>query len=141
MTLGKRVGVVAMCWAEDLDPLNAVSTGWASAVINYISPTHFGAAYPFLLFRHRNVVGHSTFEAALVQQYERWGIKSRLSLCYWEGGQKHGCGAKVFACSAQIRSYDDAGALRARMLPFSTTALQSHVQWRLDIRPCVGPCL
>ncbi|KAI0686966.1 hypothetical protein C8Q76DRAFT_803669 [Earliella scabrosa] len=141
MTIGKHVPVVALCCADSLDPLSAIATAWGSAVINYISPTHFGAAYPYLLIRHRNIVGHSPLEANLVPQYEDRGIQSRLSLHYWEDGGKHGCGAKVFACSAQIRSYDDEGALRGRMQPLRTAPLTSTVEWRLDNRPCPGSCL
>lgn len=124
------------------DPLAPLGCRRTSLEATYVNPSHFGTAFPSLLFQHRGLMADwSDGETEEVMKWGRRGFDLRLSARAWPEYRGQHCAAAWWACHSQPRSFSDAGAMRCRLEPLKRSRLQSTVWWRLDTRPCGGRCL
>ncbi|KAH9852847.1 hypothetical protein C2E23DRAFT_729789, partial [Lenzites betulinus] len=126
-------GCINLWQSEAHTPFLPIVTGPTSLHILYVSPRHFGCAYPKLLFSTRALVARpdtSGFDS-VVSECVRLKIDLRFFTNGWEDLASHGpCASKVFLCPSQQRTFSDAGSLRGRMNPLVDGELDAEVVWR-----------
>lgn len=119
-----------------------VTMSTLSCQISYVNATHFGTAYPDLLFWRRALLAHMCRSRSLsVSSYVYRKFSIRLFVNHWEDRAEEGqCAAEYFECPAQVRTFTDPGSLWGRMRPLQSPPLRQRLAWRLDVRPCGGRC-
>ena len=124
------------------DPLPPIARSWCSLLINFFSYRYYGAAYPALLFRGRGVVGRrASREDELVSYWGSRGLDLRLEPHQWSDlGLSPPTHAK-YSCPGALRSFEDPGALYARVRLLQDELPSTPLRWRLDDRMCGGSCL
>lgn len=141
-----RVGSaqLAVICSTGKDQLAPVAGHFATHLVVYVSPSHFGAAYPSLLFARRALLGHggsAEQRLACVKECRLAGIDIRLDVFRWPEYQEGmACGGEKWACVSQPWHFEDAGALAAHIHPLASDTIKTWVVWRLDNRPCGGSC-
>lgn len=136
-------GVINLYQSPTFDPLLPVTRSTLSVQMAYVSLDRFGTAYPRMLFKQRSLLGelHRAFSPA-IQAYRKRGFSVKLFVDAWPDRKEDGrCAAYQGECPAQIRSFCDVYSLCATANPLRVEPLSTTVAWRLDSRPCDGPCL
>ncbi|RDX56127.1 hypothetical protein OH76DRAFT_1337867 [Lentinus brumalis] len=126
------------------DPLTPIARSSSTIHFSYVNGRHFGTGYPSLLFKHRALLSNGDpDDTEYTRLYISRGFDIRLTARAWPEfqGTTQPCPAHRWSCTAQARSFSDRGALACRLEPLVEPKLHSTVIWRLDCRPCGGPCL
>ncbi len=135
-------GAITLYESSCDDPLAPLGCRRTSLEATYANPSHFGTAFPSLLFERRGLLADwSDGETEHVMMWGTRGFELRVSARAWPEYRGQYCAASSWVCHSQPRSFADDGALRCRLEPLSRSRLQSMVLWRLDTRPCGGRCL
>ncbi len=136
-------GLVHVFQSQVLDPLFSITRSPLSAQMGYVSLDRFGAAYASLLFRRRSLLAElSRAFTPEIHTYTTRGFSIRLFVCQWADREEDGrCASYCGECPAQLRSFTDIYALHATTNPLLLAPITTDVAWRLDSRPCDGPCL
>ncbi|KAI0704564.1 hypothetical protein C8Q76DRAFT_697154 [Earliella scabrosa] len=138
-----RAGVIALHTSASFNsPLGPICRAWCSALVAFIHPDHFGFGYPTLLSLQRALVGkYREDEPELLEKWQARGLDLRLASHLWGDLGHPVCSAAQWSCHAQIRRFDDRGAVNGCFRPHYRSPFYTHDRWRMDIRPCGGSCL
>lgn len=136
------MGYVAIYQSNSRHALLPITMSPISCQISYVNATHFGTAYPHLLFKRRALVADlARSTSSVVGTYNARGFSLRMFVGQWEDREDEGiCAAETFECPAQVRTFVDEGFMAIRMRPLESYRLRPRVAWRLDVRPCGGDC-
>ena len=136
------VGTVVLHSSCTADALVPISRAWCTLEVTYANLTHIGTGYPTLLFGGRGLLGDGVRdETERVHLAHRRGLDVRLMPDQWPDLQLTGCGRVEWVCPTQPRSMVDRGAMCVRLFPLETGRIEASNMWRMDTRPCGGPCL
>ncbi|TFK84162.1 hypothetical protein K466DRAFT_602240 [Polyporus arcularius HHB13444] len=138
-------GTLLLYRSHTSDALVPISQQWASHRLLYVNLRHSGAAYPRLLFKRRALLGTRPARPdgrvaegqdldELVRRDAERGFDVRLAAHQWEELAVHGCGADVYLCASQARTFNDAGSLGFRLSPLADRMVATWVEWRLPAR-------
>ncbi|RDX52566.1 hypothetical protein OH76DRAFT_1416678 [Lentinus brumalis] len=134
-------GQVNIYVSVDEEALVPIAGSWATHLLSYVNPDHFGTAYPVLFFAHRALLGSLVaYEAVQVKKSVRRGFDLRLFPTQWGDLRVADCGASRSLCPTQARYFDDSEALCTRFQPLQTAYVDPTVVWRMDGRPCGQDC-
>ncbi len=141
-TVYTSVGVVRVFESTIPDALATIACLHASVDMTYANFDYFGSAYAAMTLSRRGiVVDWEDGESELVEKWWKRGVDLRMSARAWPEYGQEWCAAARWSCHAQPRTFWDKGAMRCRMMPLDIREFRSTVIWRLDQRPCGGPCL
>ncbi|KAI0349667.1 hypothetical protein OH77DRAFT_1220333 [Trametes cingulata] len=116
--------------------------GANTALTCYVGATDFGVPWPALTFARRALVADQ-LASALEENTPRLPPPFSVKLYAWmwpEYGLPQTCIRQQFMCPAQPRYLDDAGAVYG-VWSDSQGRPRHKICFRLDARPCGGPCL
>lgn len=125
-------------------PLLPVARLSNTALVCYVGAQHYGAVWPRLTLESRALVGDEAEQQESVQEaLEKMGMESKLYAWMWPAyGPAQRCARAAFLCPAQPRFFTDRGSLRLAWEPLGDTGdMDCDVCFRIDGRPCDGPCL
>ncbi|KAI9064620.1 hypothetical protein FKP32DRAFT_1569389 [Trametes sanguinea] len=148
---GQRIDVVQ---SHSMSPLTPIAHFWMSAVMNYITPTHFCIAYRDMTCAGRALLAPSRFggpsateltgaEADLMRKYERRGIQFYLSA---PADAAYTCreGGNSPACASTKRFFGDHHSLIGKIHSTDTSARVDDdpyaVVWWRGGYGCGGRC-
>lgn len=137
------LGRIILLQSETTDSLYPIFHEATSVRMTYVGARHFGCVWPSLTLNKRGLAGASYYDdssdATLLHDL---GFDIRLfawqfldltppQLCAWHR----------YLCPAQPRYLHDDGSLLVSWQPLSDSKFAPCVCFRLDTRPCGGPCL
>lgn len=136
------IGKVVLHSSCTTDALVPISRAWCTLEVTYANLDHIGTGYPRLLFAGRGLLGDGVRdETRRVQMARRRGLEVRLMPDVWPDLELQGCARAKWVCPTQPRSMVDEGAMCVRLFPLQTRRVEASNTWRMDTRPCGGPCL
>ncbi len=143
---GTPVGTVNVICSRFDDPLTPIACSWSSLHFGYANAEWFGHGYPHLTLHRRGIIGDGVGEEEEVcgrmGRFLRRGFDLRMTARAWpEYAQHYPCPHAKFVCPTQPRYFKDTGAMACRMWPLGSDRVHTTVMWRMDFRPCGGPCL
>lgn len=109
--------------------------------ISFVGPDYFGTPFPSLLFQRRGLLGDgSGDDSDDTEHLLRVGFDICITARAWPEYDVNVCPAHASVCTAQARMFTDRASLTCRVCPLATKRLKSSVVFRLDVKPCGGPC-
>ncbi|KAI0740572.1 hypothetical protein C8Q76DRAFT_608937 [Earliella scabrosa] len=121
--------------------LSPIVRGYTTAVMNFVHPRYFGCAYRELMFMRRALIADDDrHQHEYIPRYEAAGFEVRLATSLWPDLNHPRCAAAHGCCPVQAHTFTDPHSILARVSPIADAPLNPRVTWRLDLRPCGGPC-
>ncbi|KAI0349493.1 hypothetical protein OH77DRAFT_1413280, partial [Trametes cingulata] len=115
----------------------------STALMCYVGTSHFGVLWPSLTFASRSLLTEiSPGLARHTSVLKANGFDMKLYAWMWPSvSPPQVCARGSFLCPAQPRYLTDRGALHAAWEPTIDGDISDRICFRLDSRPCGGPCL
>ncbi|KAI9058812.1 hypothetical protein FKP32DRAFT_1680518 [Trametes sanguinea] len=116
----------------------------STSAMCYVGATRFGVLWPSLTFARRAMLGEfppsSSKKSSIADDL---GVDNKLYSWMWSdlNDPVQLCSRLSFRCPAQTRHLLDDGTLRGTWLPLQPIPAMPNIYFRLDERPCGGPCL